>query len=633
MSPEHGILAVGDNMQVTINFQPRKCGDYKQELSIQYDTGDLIYVQLYGAAQDINVRLDKNSIHIEDTYITMNNQRTLTIHNRSDVIVHYDWKKFATSEEEDQQKLREIASLNRDEENVKSKLMLSNGAGGGATRNETADYMALLSRNFLNKVKNAQNKPYHFEDAVFFIQPIEGDIWPNSSIDVSIVFKPDYAQAYNKTAFCEITGRESRLALRLFGNGVGPKIQLSIENLDVGSIFIGSTHVYEVVISNKGFIDAIFSINIPNTQFGKCFSFEPNEGLISPNGYQAVSVQFKSDKLGDFNETFEITIDGKPEKYKLVIQGSVIPPTFTFDIPKLKYGLVSYGFKYSQLCYLTNTSLVPMNFSLRVASDSDEEMRVVDDEKLLKSRKAINNSNGDFSFKEFSIVPSTGLIPPQSEIKLLIEFVPHFIKKYETHLIVDIDDVATDLYKLPITARSIVPAINVLTSTIDMGRCFIYHSYEKIVKLTNETTLKARYYLLPSKSHDPFNFTSNYSEGVIEPNSTKEIPVYAEALQLGDIEGDLLIKINGSVDQPLRCHFTCLSQGPVVQIYPKDIDWGFTSVLHDSVREVVMANESLIEAKFSTSMVRLNLYYSKSCHLYILYFLVKKELSMACRTQ
>ncbi len=68
-------------------------------------SGEDVYVSLYGAAQDANVRLDKNSIRVENTYISMANQRTVTISNRSDVIVHYKWSQFATQEEEDQQKL------------------------------------------------------------------------------------------------------------------------------------------------------------------------------------------------------------------------------------------------------------------------------------------------------------------------------------------------------------------------------------------------------------------------------------------------------------------------------------------------------------------------------------------------
>jgi hydrocephalus-inducing protein len=309
VTPEHGILPIGENMQVTIDFQPTKCGDYTRDLMINYDSCETIYVSLYGAAQDVNVRLDKNSIRIEDTFITMSNQRTVTITNRSEIIVHYEWKKYATSEEEHQQKIKEIVNLNREEENVKNKLSSQN-----------PDYVALLSRNFQNKVKTTQNKPLHFDDDVFFIQSIEGDIWPQSSAEINIIFKPDYAQTYNRVAFCEVTGRESRLPLRLCGIGNGPKVQLSIEVLDIGSVFIGSTHVYEVVMANKGFIDAIFSVIMPNTTFGKFFSFEPNEGLISPGGYQAISIAMCSTKLGEFDETFEFTIDGKPEKYKLVIK-------------------------------------------------------------------------------------------------------------------------------------------------------------------------------------------------------------------------------------------------------------------------------------------------------------------------
>ena len=67
--------------------------------------GEDIYIQLYGVSVDANVRLDKNSMRIENTYLSMANQRTVTITNRSDVIAHFRWTQFATQEEEDQQKL------------------------------------------------------------------------------------------------------------------------------------------------------------------------------------------------------------------------------------------------------------------------------------------------------------------------------------------------------------------------------------------------------------------------------------------------------------------------------------------------------------------------------------------------
>lgn len=67
--------------------------------------GEKVHVSLYGAAQDANVRLDKNSVRMENTYLSMASQRTFVIFNRSDFIAHFRWTQFATQEEEDQQKL------------------------------------------------------------------------------------------------------------------------------------------------------------------------------------------------------------------------------------------------------------------------------------------------------------------------------------------------------------------------------------------------------------------------------------------------------------------------------------------------------------------------------------------------
>lgn len=91
-----------------------------------------------------------------------------------------------------------------------------------------------------------------FNDDIFHIEPVEGDIWANSSMEVSVVFKPAEARQYTATAFCDITGRENRLPLRLRGDGVGPRVHFSFDRLDMGNIFVNSTHTYEVVLANKG---------------------------------------------------------------------------------------------------------------------------------------------------------------------------------------------------------------------------------------------------------------------------------------------------------------------------------------------------------------------------------------------
>jgi hydrocephalus-inducing protein len=68
-------------------------------------SGETLFIALYGAAQDANVRLDKNSLRIESTYISMANQRSVVISNRSNVLAHFRWTQYATQEQEDQQKI------------------------------------------------------------------------------------------------------------------------------------------------------------------------------------------------------------------------------------------------------------------------------------------------------------------------------------------------------------------------------------------------------------------------------------------------------------------------------------------------------------------------------------------------
>jgi len=75
--------------------------------------GEDVYISMTGASQDAAVRLDKSSLDIEDTYISLANQRVVTISNRSDVIAHFRWTRFATSADEERQKLTYVTLNSR----------------------------------------------------------------------------------------------------------------------------------------------------------------------------------------------------------------------------------------------------------------------------------------------------------------------------------------------------------------------------------------------------------------------------------------------------------------------------------------------------------------------------------------
>lgn len=135
-----------------------------------------------------------------------------------------------------------------------------------------------------------------------------------------IIFRPVTIQSYTAVAFCDITGRESRLPLSLHGKGIGPKVELSYDNLDIGKIFVGSEHSYEVVLANKGFISASYRFLPSTSTFGRCVQFVPANSSIAAEQYQAVSINIQCETLGNFEEQFHVEIIGLEEKLRLKIR-------------------------------------------------------------------------------------------------------------------------------------------------------------------------------------------------------------------------------------------------------------------------------------------------------------------------
>ncbi|KAG8562376.1 hypothetical protein GDO81_015657 [Engystomops pustulosus] len=312
VEPVSGTLDVGNSMQVILEFQPLEVGDHRQELLILYDTGEDVHVSLYGAAADMNVRLDKNSVTIEKTFLSLVNQRTVTIHNRSDIIAHFQWKEFSSQQEEEQQKQRFCSDLLIEEEEETDRFLEECKADPSLH-----EHLSILSRTFHNRRRVANNDAMLFSDTVFQIEPMEGDVWPNSSVQVTLLFKPQTAKIYQRTVYCDITGRETRLPLRIRGEGLGPKLCFNFDELDIGKVFVGSTHTYEVVLANQGAIDGIYSL-VPHTSaLATSFAFTPSEGIILPNGHQAIQISLCCSVLGEFREDFCFVVDGASDEVKL----------------------------------------------------------------------------------------------------------------------------------------------------------------------------------------------------------------------------------------------------------------------------------------------------------------------------
>ncbi|NXF94149.1 HYDIN protein, partial [Eubucco bourcierii] len=286
---------------------------------------------------------------------------------------------------------------------------------------------------------------------------------------------------------------------------------------------------------NKGAIDASFSLVPPTTAVGSCFSFSACQGLILPHGFRILEIYFCASTLGHFREEFRFQVEGCPEPVTITIRGCVTAPTLHFDVPCLQFGDVSFGFPQRLSCRLTNASLVPVAFTLRVPGDGAAEpsvsvpsvAQVLDNSHPSRRKRA----KGRLSPCEFTISPRRGTIRALSFVDIQVTLCSNTVGMYELALVVDVDGVGRELLSLPLTARCVVPALQVADPVVNFGRCYLQFPAQQVLTLVNNSDLPGCYGLLPQKHQKAAAvlYSSPVPCGIIQPHSSVEVPLTLEA--------------------------------------------------------------------------------------------------------
>lgn len=108
------------------------------------------------------------------------------------------------------------------------------------------------------------------------------------------------------------------------------------------------------------------------------------------------------------------------------------------------------GFPSSQEIILQNTSLVPLQYRLRVPTDgTSDPLLATDLENELSPREYCLR----YQPREFSIAPPEGVLTPMTCSTIIVTLTANSIGKYHTGLILDVLGVGNELFSLPITAK------------------------------------------------------------------------------------------------------------------------------------------------------------------------------------
>ncbi|XP_033221021.1 hydrocephalus-inducing protein homolog [Belonocnema kinseyi] len=597
IAPSQGMIEEEEMIQFTLSFLSNKIGNFESKLFLKYESGEIVRLDLQASAVNSNIRLERGCLKMEDTYLSMSKSKPLTIHNKSDHIVKFSWMKYKDSEEDEKrrEKYKHIFNQIKNIEMIRCvDLVHYNICVPEA-------HSLICQRIYADEITSLTNEKFFYHNCNFVLEPTEGEIWPQGSTDVMVFFQPDEIGETSSTAYLEITGRENRLPLSLSGVCIGPNIQFTTVTLDIGSICLCSSHNYEVMCTNQGFIPGTMVHKPKSSDFGGLITIEPLQLKLQPGDFKLLSISFSSNRKGDFVERIDFVIKESLEVVSLYIKGCVVCPILRFDRDSLDFGITALGwFTNKQDLCLKNHSTVSVSFNMSVPDDGYEPAVTFEDFSASRTKPTFPCHP-----KEFIITPVEGVVSANSSLKIEISYTPNIARSGKTSLRLEMWDSESEAILLPIIYSGKIADLAVQPPEVTIGFCFINLPYRQNISIENKSNIDGYFYIIPQSVRicKLMEYSMIIDQGYLKPGQAKMISMTVIARSLGKQEIPIMMLPLGGRLPITCCNLICNGQGPVVSVDSTHLDWGNLTLLRTKSLELSVNNDSPIPAEFTTSLV------------------------------
>ncbi|XP_014477568.1 PREDICTED: hydrocephalus-inducing protein homolog [Dinoponera quadriceps] len=594
-------------MQFTASFVSEESGDFKANLFLSYESGikklclslttcilsagEKLCLLLQCSSANCTIRIDRNSVRMEDTYLGLSRSKVLTIHNRSDYIVKFQWMCFRDKNNDAQRRdeYGRLFQLVRDMEAVRRVGLVHYNICLPDT------HELVCQRIYTDEIASLMNEGFRYNHASFLLTPEEGEIWPRSCTDITVIFRPTGVGEISSVAYLEVTGREDRIPLSLHGIGKGPLLRLNVITIDLNNIYLCSVHNYEIVAANKGHINGTLVYKERPTDFGGTVNITPPCLTLIPNEYKSFNLSYSSNRKGDFMERIDFVVEESSEVLSLYIKGCIVCPTLHFDKNSLDFGTVALGFSKRHEVYLRNLSLIPISFGATIMEDGDQTPLTHEEFARSEARMSFPTNP-----REFTIIPQKGVIQAHSSLKLKVTYTANVVRSGQSTVRVDVWDSDSDPVLLPILFCGAIPALSITPAEIHIRFSFLNFPYSRSINVENNSDLDGYFYIAPQAiSEDiPMVYSMSSHQGFLKARQSKKIDITVITKVLGKQQVTLNMLTMGEQAPVTSCMIICNGQGPVVSVEPIYLDFGDIPVLQERVTYFRMINDAPIPAQF-----------------------------------
>lgn len=591
VNPNSGILDAKGTMQLQVSFKPSKEGSFEDFFAIRFDTGETLVIKLFGTAKNADIYLETNSLKLNDTFMNLKSQKCIKLYNKSKHIVHFEWKHYKSREAD----ALEIEKLKKTQMNFKC------GCGDCDCSRIDIDVDPLedpkhnvnlfCKRIYNDETITKENEALLFCCNCFSIIPLEGDIWPENDTLITVTFTPEEAKMFEMTAYCDVTGRTDRLPLKLTGNGIGPKMDLNLDTMDLKDIYINTVHCFDVCVYNSGSIPGIISFLKCESQFGNILKVKGQSSLfLEPFNHGAFAMQFQCTNEGHFIDLVKYRITQSNQILSFTLVGNALNPSLKFAVTEINFEQVSLGYPATKNVELYNPTDIVMPYTVFMNHDGVDP--IVTCAEYFTQKCRIHSDP-----QEYSLKPTSGYALPSSTTTIEITLTPNIIRIKRLELIVEVFESKHCRTIIPVSHIAVIPEIVSIPAEIHIRFCFINYPANRTMKIKNISALPAQMEF-SIDTQDDIQITTDVTKVEFEPYG--RIKVSAEILltQTGVQTATLEALFFGGTKIPL-CKITSIGQGPVVSVLPEILNFEEVKLLEWTTKPITILNDSPIFAEIS----------------------------------
>ncbi|XP_068026039.1 hydrocephalus-inducing protein-like [Melanerpes formicivorus] len=511
-----GALGVGDAVQVAVEFLPLRSGEHRGVLSLHCDSGEDIHSSLSGTAVDVNIRLDRSSLAMQKTYVSLSTRSTLLIHNGSDVRAHFQWKAAASQEEEEQQQQRLQGQFKPHPPEEPRKQPALQGRRSRLShicqqQRAKAQAEALLRSQIfsIEPLVTLHNKgaidasfslvpPSTALGSCFSFSPCQGLVLPGGSQGVQVCFCPSSLGHFREEFSFRVEGSPEPVTLTVRGCVSAPSLHFDVPCLRFGDVSYGFPHSLSCRLTNASPLPLAFALRLPGDGTAEpsvpsaaqlldnslpswrraatgllrpCeFTISPCRGTICAKSFVDIQVTLCSNTLGTYKLALVVDVDGVgQELLSLPLTARCVAPALRVPKPVVTFGRCYLQLPAQQLLTLVNDSDLPGCYAL-LPQEQQEEAAVL-----------------------YSSPVPCGIIQPHSSVEMPLTLVAQALGSQDTPASVAVFGCAGHPLEIHLVSIGQGPVVSVQPQEINFGSIPVLQDVSRSLQLCNQSPIPAAF--------------------------------------------------------------------------------------------------------------------------------------------